>query len=189
MEANYMAEIREATKALFELIKEPICPTTTKALLTIIYHMVSLSSPANEKVIARSVEMGMVSLLLETLVDSDRRMSERALRVLDGLFAVEEGRENRIEICSPNLVNHQVLVESMDCQLAHIGLYASQDRTEDCDFWRCADRVYGRHNGSLGCRLPASVHWRVKNFFSQFPLIKGSKEVKRLKFDCQAYGS
>ncbi|RWR95661.1 SET domain-containing protein [Cinnamomum micranthum f. kanehirae] len=29
--------------------------------------------------------------------------------------------------CSPNLVNYQVLVESMDCQLAHIGFYASRD--------------------------------------------------------------
>ncbi|CAA0840892.1 Histone-lysine N-methyltransferase SUVR5 [Striga hermonthica] len=29
--------------------------------------------------------------------------------------------------CSPNLVNHQVLVESMDTQLAHVGLYASRD--------------------------------------------------------------
>ncbi|XP_057980671.1 histone-lysine N-methyltransferase SUVR5 [Malania oleifera] len=29
--------------------------------------------------------------------------------------------------CSPNLVNHQVLVESMEYQLAHVGLYASRD--------------------------------------------------------------
>ncbi|PPD84713.1 hypothetical protein GOBAR_DD18349 [Gossypium barbadense] len=29
--------------------------------------------------------------------------------------------------CSPNLVNHQVLVDSIDCHRAHIGLYASQD--------------------------------------------------------------
>ncbi|XP_068344381.1 histone-lysine N-methyltransferase SUVR5-like isoform X1 [Pyrus communis] len=29
--------------------------------------------------------------------------------------------------CSPNLVNHQVLVESMDSLRAHIGLYANQD--------------------------------------------------------------
>ncbi|XP_022751346.1 histone-lysine N-methyltransferase SUVR5-like isoform X2 [Durio zibethinus] len=29
--------------------------------------------------------------------------------------------------CSANLVNHQVLVDSMDCHRAHIGLYASQD--------------------------------------------------------------
>ncbi|XP_062102311.1 histone-lysine N-methyltransferase SUVR5 isoform X2 [Humulus lupulus] len=29
--------------------------------------------------------------------------------------------------CLPNLVSHQVLVESMDCQRAHIGLYANRD--------------------------------------------------------------
>ncbi|KAK7359933.1 hypothetical protein VNO77_01902 [Canavalia gladiata] len=29
--------------------------------------------------------------------------------------------------CSPNLVNYQVLVESMDCERAHIGLYANRD--------------------------------------------------------------
>lgn len=29
--------------------------------------------------------------------------------------------------CSSNLVNYQVLVESMDHQLAHIGFYASRD--------------------------------------------------------------
>ncbi|KAK2987494.1 hypothetical protein RJ640_012153 [Escallonia rubra] len=29
--------------------------------------------------------------------------------------------------CSPNLMNHQVLVESMDCPRSHIGLYASCD--------------------------------------------------------------
>ncbi|KAL6976489.1 hypothetical protein U1Q18_025278 [Sarracenia purpurea var. burkii] len=84
----------------------------------------------------------------------------------------------KIISCSPNLVNHQVLVESMDCQLAHIGLYASQDRTEDCDFWRCADRVYGRHNGSLGCRLPTSVHC-MASLHSKFSL--SSKAPKKSK--------
>ncbi|KAI0523621.1 hypothetical protein KFK09_006017 [Dendrobium nobile] len=29
--------------------------------------------------------------------------------------------------CSPNLVNYLVLVESMDCQLAHVGLFANRD--------------------------------------------------------------
>ncbi|XP_038700350.1 histone-lysine N-methyltransferase SUVR5 isoform X1 [Tripterygium wilfordii] len=29
--------------------------------------------------------------------------------------------------CSPNLVNYQVLVDSMECQRAHLGLYASRD--------------------------------------------------------------
>ena len=38
---------------------------------------------------------------------------------------------NFILSCSPNLVNYQVLVESMDCQLAHIGLYATRDVSGD----------------------------------------------------------
>ncbi|RWW80447.1 hypothetical protein BHE74_00011211, partial [Ensete ventricosum] len=29
--------------------------------------------------------------------------------------------------CSPNLINYLVLVDNMDCQLAHVGLYASRD--------------------------------------------------------------
>lgn len=29
--------------------------------------------------------------------------------------------------CSPNLSSYLVLVESMDCQLAHVGLFAKQD--------------------------------------------------------------
>ncbi|KAL6953762.1 hypothetical protein U1Q18_033045 [Sarracenia purpurea var. burkii] len=41
--------------------------------------------------------MGMVSLLLETLVDFDESMSKRFLGVLDGLFTVEEGREKAYE--------------------------------------------------------------------------------------------
>ena len=29
--------------------------------------------------------------------------------------------------CEPNLMNYEVLVESMDCQLAHIGFFAKRD--------------------------------------------------------------
>lgn len=29
--------------------------------------------------------------------------------------------------CEPNLINYEVLVESMDCQLAHIGFFAKRD--------------------------------------------------------------
>lgn len=29
--------------------------------------------------------------------------------------------------CAPNLINYEVLVESMDCQLAHIGFFANRD--------------------------------------------------------------
>ncbi|CAL5339039.1 unnamed protein product [Camellia sinensis] len=96
-----LVEIEGAMDALVKLIKEPICPTTTKASLTTIYYMLSSSSSSssssptlvNEKVIIRFVEMGMVSLLLEMLVESERSICERALHVFDGLCSCDQGRE------------------------------------------------------------------------------------------------
>ncbi|CAM8915669.1 unnamed protein product [Rhodiola kirilowii] len=44
---------------------------------------------------------------------------------------------------SPNLMNHQALVENMDCQLAHIGFYASRDIRMG------EELTYNYQNGSL----------------------------------------
>ncbi|PSR84887.1 U-box domain-containing protein [Actinidia chinensis var. chinensis] len=90
--ANALVETQGAIGALVNLIKESSCPTTTKASLMTIYYMVS-SSISNQKVIARFVEVGIVPLLLEMLVDSDRSVCERALGVLDGICSYDEGRE------------------------------------------------------------------------------------------------
>ncbi|KAI4327534.1 hypothetical protein L6164_019983 [Bauhinia variegata] len=60
--------------------------------------------------------------------------------------------------CSPNLVSHQVLVESMDCQRAHIGLYANRDIAlgEELTFDYHYELVPGEGSpclcGSLKCR-------------------------------------
>lgn len=60
--------------------------------------------------------------------DMSRFIEGQGLYVID---ATNYGNVSRYinHSCSPNLVSHQVLVESMDCQLAHIGLYASRDIT------------------------------------------------------------
>ncbi|RZC45940.1 hypothetical protein C5167_038895 [Papaver somniferum] len=85
-----LAEIDGAMEALFKLVKEPICSTTTKSSLVIIYYLVTSN---DEKIKARFADMGLVSLLVEILVDSDRSICEKALGVLDGIFSVKEGLE------------------------------------------------------------------------------------------------
>ncbi|RYQ80435.1 hypothetical protein Ahy_Scaffold1g106850 isoform B [Arachis hypogaea] len=58
--------------------------------------------------------------------DMSRLIEGQAHYIID---ATKYGNVSRFinHSCSPNLVNHQVLVESMDCERAHIGLYASRD--------------------------------------------------------------
>ncbi|XP_061338628.1 histone-lysine N-methyltransferase SUVR5-like [Gastrolobium bilobum] len=58
--------------------------------------------------------------------DMSRMIEGQARYVID---ATRYGNVSRFinNSCSPNLVNYQVLVESMDCEHAHIGLYASRD--------------------------------------------------------------
>ncbi|KAK9277102.1 hypothetical protein L1049_006641 [Liquidambar formosana] len=91
--AYALAEIQGAIEALVKLIEKPICPTSTKATLMVIFHMVS-SPPTNEKIMAKLVEMRLVSLLVDMLVDFERSICEKALGVLDGICSFEEGRES-----------------------------------------------------------------------------------------------
>ncbi|XP_077230592.1 U-box domain-containing protein 20-like [Tasmannia lanceolata] len=94
-----LVEINGFIEALVKIIKEPICPTTTKASMVTIFYMVSspgsssTSYTSNQKTRTRFVELGLVSLLLEMLVDSEKSISEKALGVLDGICSCEEGRE------------------------------------------------------------------------------------------------
>jgi hypothetical protein len=90
---DMLLEIEGATEALFKLIKAPICPSATKASLLIIYHMVMSSSPTNAKIIDKFLDLGLVSLLLEMLVDAERSICEKALGVLDGICDRDQGRE------------------------------------------------------------------------------------------------
>ncbi|KAJ7964445.1 RING-type E3 ubiquitin transferase [Quillaja saponaria] len=76
-------------EALVKMIREPIGPTATKACLTTIFHMIS----SNERIKSKLVELGLVSLLLEIVVDSERSICEKALGVLDGICDCKEGKE------------------------------------------------------------------------------------------------
>lgn len=113
------AAIEGALAALFKLIREPICPTATKASLMVVYHMVgsngSSASPSTEKIVEKFVEMGLVSLLLEILVDSERSICEKALGVLDGICSTQKGRETAYDhaLTMPVLVKKILRVSNL----------------------------------------------------------------------------
>ncbi|XP_050230917.1 U-box domain-containing protein 21-like [Mercurialis annua] len=88
--AENLSRIEGSSEALFKLIQEPICPTATKASLLTVYAMVTSNS---QHIISRFVEMGVVSLLIEMLVDSEKSKCEKALAILDRICSSDTGRE------------------------------------------------------------------------------------------------
>ncbi|XVF09413.1 hypothetical protein REPUB_Repub07fG0090700 [Reevesia pubescens] len=85
-----LAAMDGVNEMLVKFIKDPICPSITKSSLMVIFYMVSSSSSSIK---SEFVEMGLVSLLLETIVESERSLCERALGVVDKLCDSKQGRE------------------------------------------------------------------------------------------------
>ncbi|XP_050378596.1 U-box domain-containing protein 21-like [Argentina anserina] len=84
-----LAEIEGVNEILFGFIKGKNSMRITKASLTVVFYLVSFS----DKFRSAFLEMGLVSLLLETILDSEKGITERALYVLDSLCDCKEGRE------------------------------------------------------------------------------------------------
>uniref|UniRef100_A0A0A9G7E1 SET104 n=1 Tax=Arundo donax TaxID=35708 RepID=A0A0A9G7E1_ARUDO len=100
------------------------------------------------------------SYLLDITSQIDR---ERVQNVGTAAYMIDATRYGNVSrfinhSCSPNLDTHLVLVESKDCQLAHIGLFANQDiaigeelaydyrqKLAADDGWLC-------HCGAMNCR-------------------------------------
>ncbi|KDP25823.1 hypothetical protein JCGZ_22545 [Jatropha curcas] len=96
---NYITRVIKiggVIEALVKLIKEPICPSSIKASLMVIFYMLS-PSLMNERIISTFLEMGLVPLVIEILVDGNKSISEKALGVLDHICEFEEGREKAYE--------------------------------------------------------------------------------------------
>ncbi|KAE8730055.1 hypothetical protein F3Y22_tig00003041pilonHSYRG00695 [Hibiscus syriacus] len=105
---NELSQTEGAIEAFFKLIKDPNCPSSTKAALLIIYHIIT-SSSTKEKQVRKLVNLGTISLLLETSLDAERSTCEKALGVLDGICDTEEGRRM---VCD-NALSMPVLVKKI----------------------------------------------------------------------------
>ncbi|XP_010906325.1 U-box domain-containing protein 21 [Elaeis guineensis] len=132
---NVVADTDGLIEALVKLIEKPISPQTTKASLVTTFYLASSS----EMTAVKFVEMGLVSLLLEILVDSDKSMCEKALAVLDGVLESKKGRETASDhsLAVPVLVKKMFRVSDMATGFAVSALWKlcknyEQERGEGC---------------------------------------------------------
>ncbi|XP_058108398.1 U-box domain-containing protein 21-like [Magnolia sinica] len=87
-----LAQTNGLIESLVKIIKTPICPAATKAALMTVHYLIS-SSPSKKETAEQFVDMGLVALLLEKLVDSEKSICEKALAVLDGICGCDRARE------------------------------------------------------------------------------------------------
>ncbi|KAK2664596.1 hypothetical protein Ddye_003170 [Dipteronia dyeriana] len=85
--------IEEVQEVLVRFIKEPICHAITKASLMVIFSMVSSSNHDHERIKTQFAEMGLVTLVLNMLIDGEKHLNEIALGVFDRILDSKEGRE------------------------------------------------------------------------------------------------
>ncbi|KAK9706580.1 hypothetical protein RND81_07G136500 [Saponaria officinalis] len=83
-----------AIEGLIKLIKEPICASSTKASLIVIYHMIVSTTDLSSQctIVGRLVDLGLVSFVLDILVDADKSICEKSLGVLDAICQCDIGR-------------------------------------------------------------------------------------------------
>ncbi|KAI4329980.1 hypothetical protein MLD38_028298 [Melastoma candidum] len=82
-----LTKVEGVHEILLQFVKHPIHPTFTKASLSIMFCLITSS----DKQSRRLVGLGAVATVLESLVDTDKSLSEKALGVLNGLTGCEEG--------------------------------------------------------------------------------------------------
>lgn len=118
---DVVAETDGLIEVLVKLVEKPVSPQTTKASLVATFYLVSSS----ERTAERFVEMGLVSLLLEILVDWEKSMYEKALGVLDGVLDCKRGREMAYDhsLTVPVLVKKMFRVSDMATEFAVSALW------------------------------------------------------------------
>ncbi|KAF4373523.1 hypothetical protein F8388_025217 [Cannabis sativa] len=118
---EFLSKIEGVNEILMEFIQNKVSNKITKSTLMIIYQMVS-TTPSLEITILSFLEMGLISSLLEILVDShdDQEnnkviISERALGIMDSVLSYYQGRVKAYEndLTIPILVKKLLRVSNL----------------------------------------------------------------------------
>ncbi|KAK7290200.1 hypothetical protein RIF29_04446 [Crotalaria pallida] len=88
-----LVEIEGVNEILLEFLNKRVfsTPTITKASLSVVWYLVSSSYSGKMKL--AFVELGLVSSILDILIDSERSFCEKALAIFDSLCNCEEARK------------------------------------------------------------------------------------------------
>ncbi|MED6143286.1 hypothetical protein PIB30_004789 [Stylosanthes scabra] len=92
LSAEALEKNEQIIEALVNMIREPVAPIATKSCLATIFNLVSLGE-SRELIAERFVDLGLVSLLLDIIVDGERGITEKALGVLDSICDFQKGRD------------------------------------------------------------------------------------------------
>lgn len=108
-------------EALVELIRKPVSARATKASLGASFFLVS----NNERTAMKFVDLGLVPLVLEVLVDSDKATCEKALALFDAVCSCERGREAACghALTAPLLVKKMFRVSDLATEFAVSALW------------------------------------------------------------------
>ncbi|KAF8683489.1 hypothetical protein HU200_044397 [Digitaria exilis] len=133
-------KVDEIVDALVKIIKAPICPQATKAAMVATYHL----ARSDERVAASLATAGLVPVLVESLVEADKSVSEKALAVLDAVLRSEEGRASARAhaLAMPVLVKKMFRVSDVATELAvsamwRLGRAPRDGEEEDDEVTRC----------------------------------------------------
>ncbi|CAI8595058.1 unnamed protein product [Vicia faba] len=92
-----LLEIEGVNELLIEFINKRVSPIITKASLRIVWYLVSSNSSFNEKFKFSFVQLGLVSSILNILIDSEKSVCEKAFTIFDSLLSCDFGREKAYE--------------------------------------------------------------------------------------------
>ncbi|XP_015956724.1 U-box domain-containing protein 21 [Arachis duranensis] len=92
LSAEALEKNEQLVESLVKMIREPIGPIATKSCLATISNLVSLAQ-SRELIAERFVELGLVSLLLDIILDGERGITEKALGVLDSICDFQKGKD------------------------------------------------------------------------------------------------
>lgn len=101
--------VEKVSEIVIRFIKQPVCSSSTKAALMVMFSILSSSTSNCERVRRELVELGVVPLILNMVIDGEKHLNEIGLGVFDRIVDSKEGREEACE----NVLTIPVLVKKI----------------------------------------------------------------------------